>query len=54
MISLSEQNKRPIDMLIFLGEYFKKNIEKTDKVQDFIDELKNHPNKKDKRKGLLK
>ena len=34
MIAVAEQMKRPVDMLMFLGEYFKKHLEETGDVDD--------------------
>jgi hypothetical protein len=37
MINTSEQVKRPIDMLMFLGEYFKEVIDQTKKIHSNIE-----------------
>jgi hypothetical protein len=34
MVNVSEQVQRPKDMLMFLGEYFKAVIQKTDKINN--------------------
>jgi hypothetical protein len=36
MINTSEHLKRPSDMLMFLGEYFKEHIKKTEKIKNSI------------------
>ena len=38
MVNVSEQVKRPQDMLMFLGEYFKEVIYRTQKISDAIKE----------------
>lgn len=38
MVNVSEQVKRPEDMLMFLGEYFKETIETTQSIHDNLNE----------------
>lgn len=40
MINVAEHVKRPTDMLMFLGEYFKVVVEKTENIADNIEKGK--------------
>ena len=40
LINLSEHVKRPKDMLMFLGEYFKQSVKETHKIENANKEAK--------------